>query len=377
MINRVIEQQIEDRLFQGKVILLVGPRQVGKTTLAKTIAQNSGLKFLYLNADEPDVPVLLEGKSSSELIATIGNHEMLLLDEAQRIADIGLVLKRLIDADPGIPIIVTGSSALDLANRMNEPLTGRKFDFNLFPISYPEIESEYGSLEALRSLERRLVYGSYPEIINHAGDEIIRLNTLVSSYLYKDILALGNIRKPGLLQKLVQALALQVGSQVSYNELARLLGSDNQTVESYIDLLEKAFVVFRLPSFSRNARTELKKSKKVFFYDNGVRNAVIANFSPLALREDEGALWENFLISERIKWKNYQNILGKSYFWRTKQQQEIDYMEERDGHLFAFEITWNPKRKKHLPLTFQKAYPKAILKVIHRENFTTLFDLNE
>ncbi|MEM1219402.1 MAG: ATP-binding protein [Bacteroidota bacterium] len=374
MIHRIVEQKITDRLFQGKVILLVGPRQVGKTTLVKTIAQKSGLRYLYLNADEPDVPMLFEGKSSSELLASIGPYQMLILDEAQRIDEIGLVLKRLIDAAPGIPILVTGSSALDLADTMNEPLTGRKFDFNLFPISYPEIQAQEGVLEATRSLERRLIYGSYPEIINHPGDETIRLNTLVSSYLYKDILALAKIRRPSLLQKLVQALALQVGSEVSNNELSRLIGSDNQTVEKYIDLLEKAFVVFRLPAFSRNVRIELKKSKKVFFYDNGVRNAVIANFKPLEIRDDKGALWENYLISERIKWKAYQGIFGNSYFWRTTQKQEIDYLEERDGQLFVYEMTWKSNHKKRIPLTFQKAYPNATAKVIHRANFTDLFD---
>ena len=370
MIERLHYTTIKERTFQGKVILLLGPRQVGKTTVVRAVAQAIDIDYLYLNADEPDVPQLLSGKSSTELKALIGDRKLVLLDEAQRIEDIGLRLKLLVDRYPEIQLLVTGSSSLELSNRAQEPLTGRKFEYQLYPLCYAELEQHFGVLETNRLVEDRLLYGGYPEIVTAPGEQRIeRLKTLASSYLYKDILALQDVRKPELLARLLQALAFQIGSQVSYQELSRLLRVDNQTIERYVDLLEKAFVIFRLGSFSRNLRTELKRSKKIFFWDTGIRNALISNFQPMALRQDKEALWENYLVAERLKINHYQKRYANTYFWRTHAQQELDYLEERDGRLYAFEFTWNPKKKKRIPASFLTGYPGAVTQVVDRENF--------
>jgi predicted AAA+ superfamily ATPase len=370
-IQRKLVPQIEQTFFQGKAILLMGPRQVGKTTLIESMLTGREEKLMMLNGDEADVRQLLSQTTSTRLRSIIGDSHIVVIDEAQRIADIGITLKLFTDQIKGVQVIATGSSALELAASINEPLTGRKFEFMLFPLSFAEMVDHHGLLEEKRLLEHRLVYGYYPDIVTNPGQEKKLLKLLADSYLYKDLLALGQVSKPALLEKIVTALALQLGSEVSYHELGQLVGADNQTVEKYIDLLEKAYVVFRLPAYSRNVRNEIKKGKKIYFYDNGIRNAVIGNFSLLPGRTDKGALWENFLVSERLKLLHYQDIDAKRYFWRTTQQQEIDYLEERQGKLYAYEFKWNPKARVRFPKTFLNAYPENETSCVSRENFET------
>ncbi|MEK6481410.1 ATP-binding protein [Catalinimonas sp. 4WD22] len=294
--------------------------------------------------------------------------KIVVIDEVQRISDIGITLKLFTDQIKGVQVIATGSSALELAANINEPLTGRKFKFMLFPLSFSEMVSHHGWLEERRLIEHRLIYGYYPDIVTSPGQEKKLLKLLADSYLYKDLLTLGQLNKPTLLEKIVSALALQVGSEVSYHELGQWVAAENKTVERYIDLLEKAYVVFRLPAYSRNVRNEIKKGKKIYFYDNGIRNAVIGNFSRLSGRTDIGALWENFLMSERLKFLHYHDIEAKSYFWRTTQQQEIDYLEVTEGKLYAYEFKWNPKAKVQFPKTFLNAYPEHETYSINQEN---------
>ncbi len=342
---------------------------MGKTTLARAVSTQTGLKTLWLNGDEPDVRKLLSNTTSVQLKNIIGNHDLLVIDEAQRIKNIGLTLKLIIDEIPGVQLLATGSSSFELANQISEPLTGRKDVFYLYPISFDELRNHTDVLEETRNLQQRMIFGSYPDVINNPGEEIDILTQLSDSYLYKDLFVYEKLKKPELLEKLLQALALQLGQQVSYNELGQLIGADNQTVERYIYLLEKAYVIFRLGSFSRNLRNELKKSRKIYFFDNGIRNAVIKNYAPLALRSDTGALWENYLLSERIKVNHYSRRWLNTYFWRTQAQQEIDYLEERDGIISAYEFKWNPSRKARLSTTFSRAYPNTALQVITPENY--------
>jgi hypothetical protein len=275
---------------------------------------------------------------------------------------------------PDIQMIVTGSSLLDLSNRINEPLTGRKFEYLLFPLSINEIITHYGFLDTSRNLGQYMVFGMYPDVVTNPGNEPEILSNLTSRYLFKDIFNYQDLRKPELLEHILEALALQIGSEVSFNELAQLTGTDSHTVQRYVSLLEKAFIIFRLRSFSRNVRNELKKSRKIFFYDNGVRNAILGNFSPMASRTDAGALWENFFVAERTKHIHYNMNFSKQYFWRTQQQQEIDYLEELDGKLTAYELKWNPNQKAKIPLTFKRAYPEANSHIIHSENFWDFID---
>ena len=370
IIKRGLESYIKARLFEGKAIILLGPRQAGKTTLIETVLNDREEKVLLLDADEPDVRELLAGCTSTSLRSLIGDSRILFIDEAQRVQDIGLTLKLITDQIPDVQAIATGSSAFELNEKTAEPLTGRKFEYMLFPLSFSELVAEKGLLEEKRLLEHRLMYGCYPEIVTASGREKELLKLLAGSYLYKDLLTLEQIKKPVLLEKILRALALQLGSEVSYYEIGQLVGADSQTVERYIDLLEKAYVIFRLPAFSRNVRNEIKKGKKVYFYDNGIRNAVIGNFSQLSSRTDTGSLWENYLISERIKMLNNRQQDAECYFWRTTQQQEIDYIEEREQQLYAYEFKWNPKKgHKRFPKTFLRNYENAVTKVITRENY--------
>jgi predicted AAA+ superfamily ATPase len=279
-----------------------------------------------------------------------------------------LCIKLAVDNLKDVKVIAAGSSAFELANRINEPLTGRKWEFYLYPLSYVEMANHQGLLEEQRLLQHRLIYGFYPEIVLHPGEEEERLKELANSYLYKDILTWERIQKPDKMEKLVQALAFQVGHEVSYNELGQLAGLDNQTTEKYISLLEKAFIVFRLGSLSRNLRNELKKSRKIYFYDNGLRNAVINQFSPAGLRQDIGALWENFMVSERTKVLEYQRIRYNRFFWRNHAQQEIDYIEEGNGIMTGYEFKWNAKAKVKIPSTFLLGYPGTVIHVISPEN---------
>lgn len=370
MYTRDLQSIIQERCFQGKAIILLGARQVGKTTLLKKIIQEQQAKSLYLNCDEPQTVTTLTNCNLKELQMVVGASKFVVIDEAQKVDNIGLTLKLIVDNMPDVQVIATGSSAFELRNCLNEPLTGRKYEYHMFPISSKEIYQSSGYIDLKGGLETRLIYGSYPDILNHASDARELLRMLTDSYLYKDILATDNLRKPDVLDKLLRALAFQVGSEVSYNELAQAVGTDSKTVERYIELLEKCYIIFRLHGLSRNLRNELKKAKKIYFYDNGVRNAVIQQFAPLELRNDAGALWENFFISERIKRNHYQQNYCNIYFWRTKSQLEIDYIEEQNGQMTAFEMKWNPKKSNtSIPETFLNAYDVKETVVITPENY--------
>ena len=370
MFIRELESRIGQKLFKGKAIIVMGARQVGKTTLFNEVLTNQTDKVLRLNLDESEARQLLTDASLDTLRLLIADNTIIMIDEAQRVENIGLTLKRIVDNFPQVQLMVTGSSSLELRAKINEPLTGRKWEYLLFPISAQEILDSNGFLSLKQSLESRLIYGSYPDVLNHEEDARETLLNLANSYLYKDLLELEGIRKPALLEKLLIALALQLGSEVSYNELAKTIQSDTKTVEKYVDLLEKCFVIFRLGAFSRNLRNELKKSRKIYFYDNGIRNAIIQNFSPVGLRNDMGALWENYFISERIKANHYQGRYVRNYFWRTTTQQEIDYIEEEDGQFSVFEMKWNPNRSNtKIPSTFLNAYPVKTQVVVTPENY--------
>lgn len=368
LIRRKLEQIVKQRLGTSKAIILLGPRQVGKTTLLKGMFTDSS-SMLWLNADELDVQKLFEDISVTRLKAIIGTNKILIIDEAQRIKDIGLRLKLITDQLPEIQLLVTGSSSFEIANHTNEPLTGRKWEYKMFPLSFGEMVDHHGLLEEKRLLPQRLVYGYYPDVVNNMGLEKDILKQLSDSFLYKDLLSIDQIKKSEGIIKLLQALAFQVGSQVSYNELSQIVGLNTKTVEKYITVLEQAFVIFKLTSFSRNLRNELKNSRKIYFYDNGIRNALIANFNQIESRTDIGALWENFLVSERMKVIQYGQHWINSWYWRTKEQREIDYIEETEGKITAYEFKWNPAQKVKLPLAFQKAYPDADFTSIHRDNF--------
>jgi predicted AAA+ superfamily ATPase len=367
MIKRLTESILQTRLGDGKAIILMGARQVGKTTLLRDFfAQNPDA--IWLNGDEKDVQSLFENSSSSRLKAFFGKKTIVVIDEAQRIRDIGLKLKLITDHIPGVQVIATGSSAFELANKVNESLTGRKWEYRMYPLSFEEMVAHHGLLEEKRMLPHRLIYGCYPEVVSRPGDEKEILKQLAESYLYKDVLWLEQIKKPEGLVRLLQALAYQVGSQVSYNELSSTTGIDFKTIERYITILEQTYVVFRLGSLSRNLRSELKKSRKIYFYDNGIRNAVIANFNPVESRTDMGALWENYIVSERMKFNEYNRRWVNSWYWRTKDQKEIDYVEEKDGVMRAFEFKWNPTRKHKTPGLFLNAYPGSTFTVVHPGN---------
>lgn len=367
MIERILYKNIENKLFTGKIVVLTGARQVGKTTLLKQILHNRE-DVLWLNGDEIQVQNLFNNASTDRLLSEFGNNRIVIIDEAQRIRDIGLRLKLIADSDSDIQVIATGSSAFDLANKVNEPLTGRKWEYQMFPLSFGEMVAHHGKLKEMRMLPRRIVYGYYPEVVMNDGNEVEILKLLTDAYLYKDILSWENIKHPDKLQTLLRALAYQVGSQVSYNELSQMCSLDNKTVERYISLLEQCYIIFRLPSYSRNHRHELKASRKIYFYDNGIRNALIANYNAPEIRQDIGALWENFVIAERMKNNEYGRRWVNRYFWRTKQQQEIDYLEESGGMLHAFEIKWNPRAKASLTKTFKESYPDSDFMVVTPDN---------
>ena len=368
MVKRLLEENILAKLNKEKAIILLGPRQVGKTTLLKALFKNA-TETIWLNADEIDVQSLFVNISAKRLQAIIGNKKIIIIDEAQRIPEIGLRMKLITDQMPEVQLIATGSSAFELSNKLNEPLTGRKWEFKMYPISFQEMVNHHGLLDEMRLLPHRLIYGYYPDVVNHPGNEKEILKQLSDSYLYKDILLIDQIKKPEALVKLLQALAFQVGSQVSYHELAQVCGLDGKTIEKYMMLLEQSYIIFRLTSFSRNLRNELKKSRKIYFYDNGIRNALIANFNQIENRTDIGALWENYLVSERVKYLAYQQKWVNHWYWRTTEQQEIDYLEEENGKLTAYEFKWNPTAKVSIPSAFKQSYPLAEIYIINRENF--------
>ncbi len=364
---RAIQPAIEAALFRGKVVVIYGARQVGKTTLVREILSRYSERGLYLNCDEPDIRDALTQRTSTELRALVGRRSLVVIDEAQRVRDIGLTLKLLVDTYPDLQVIATGSSSFELSNTIVEPLTGRKIEFRLYPLSVAELLARETPLEAGRLLERRLRYGMYPGVIT-ADDPVEMVREIASSYLYCDVLEYQSVKSPDLLRRLLQALALQVGNEVSYNELAGLLGIDRATVERYVALLEKAFIIFHLPPFSRNLRKELGKLRKVYFYDVGIRNALINNFNPLDLRTDAGALWENFFISERVKFNHNRRRHVNTYFWRTYDRAELDYLEEEGGRLVGFECKWTATRWRP-PAAFVTAYPDSETHLVNRGNY--------
>jgi len=373
MYTRYLSEIIKKRIGSGKAIVVIGPRQVGKTTLIESILETKD--YLLLDGDDPKTRALLTEPNTEEIRTILGKYKFVFIDEAQRIEGIGLTMKIITDRFKDVQLLTSGSSSFDLSNKINEPLTGRKWEYQLFPISWEEYENHHGYLYAEQQLENRLLYGFYPDVLNNSGDEINVLRNLVNSYLYRDILSYSDIRKPEVLDKLVQALALQVGSEVNYSELAQIVNVDKNTISRYIDILQKGYIIFKLSSFSRNVRNEIKTNKKIYFYDNGIRNMIIGNFNPIDLRTDKGALWENFLISERVKQIEYKHSLARIYFWRTKQQQEVDFVEEKSGKIFGYEFKWEKRRNSKLPKTFTETY-NAESFVIDRDNFREFVLIN-
>lgn len=371
MIERGLMPIVNSKLQPGKVLILTGARQVGKTTLLKAFVNQRSTPSLWLSGDESDIREIMGNATSTRLKTIVGNHKLVVIDEAQRIENVGLALKLIVDNMPDVRVVASGSSALELANRIHEPLTGRKSSLHMYPLAFEEMVEHTSLVDEMRLIEHRMIYGSYPEVVCSPGNEEDILLELSESYLYKDILALGDIRKPAVLQRLLQALALQLGNEVSSRELAQLVGIDPATVDRYLDLLEKSFVIVRLSSFSRNARNEIKKGKKIYFIDNGIRNAVIRNFNRVALRDDVGHLWENYLVVERLKRNLHDGKWANCYFWRTHAQQEIDYLEEYDGKLHAFEFKWNPRKSVRFPRAFLESYPGSLTATVTRENVET------
>ena len=366
MITRTITQNLVADCDNKKAIVVIGPRQVGKTTLIQKIVE--GKKTLFLNGDDPQTRLQLATANFQFLLQLVTDYDTIVIDEAQRIENIGVAVKMLIDAKLNKQFILTGSSSLDLGNQINEPLTGRKWEHQLFPLSWSEIKNHYSFANAYARLEEFLIYGMYPEVVTETNKQK-RLLQLSGSYLYQDILELVNIKKPDLLMKLLNALALQLGSEVSYNELAKILGVDRMTVINYIDLLEKVYVIFRLHPFSTNQRNEITAKPKIYFYDNGIRNAIIGLFNPLQSRQDVGALFENFFISEKMKQLKYKGFYGKTHYWRNMQQAEIDFIEINEGEISAFEIKYNPNKKVTFTKSFTERYhPKETL-VVNKDNF--------
>jgi predicted AAA+ superfamily ATPase len=368
MIKRILESQIISLLGSSKAIIIMGARQVGKSTLLDTIFHEK-TDILWMTGDDLDVQELFSQMTSTRLRALLGTAKVLIIDEAQRIPDIGLRLKLITDQIKDVQVIATGSSSFELASKVNESLAGRKREFRMYPVSFCEMVSHTNLMEELRLIPHRMIYGYYPEVVSNPGNEPVILKELADSFLYKDILSFESINKPDKIVRLLKALAFQIGSQVSYNEIAQLVGLDSKTVERYIDILEKSYIIFRLGSFSRNLRNELKSSRKIYFWDLGIRNLLIGNLAQVENRTDAGALWENFIIVERLKRNTYNGSIAQYWFWRTQQQKEIDYLEEVNGQLDAYEFKWNDKKVNvRIPESFAKAYPEATFHVITPKN---------
>lgn len=368
MIHRILEDQITPLLNSGKAIIIMGARQVGKSTLLETIFRRQE-NVLWMAGDDLDVQELFSQVTSTRLKALLGKSKTLIIDEAQRIPDVGLRIKLITDQIKDVQVVATGSSSFELASKINESLVGRKREFRMFPISFSEMVAQTNLLEELRLIPHRMVFGYYPEVVSNPGNETTILKELSDSFLYKDILSFESINKPDKIVRLLKALAFQIGSQVSYNEISQLIGLDSKTVERYIDILEKSYIIFRLGSFSRNLRNELKQSRKIYFWDLGIRNILIGNLAQVENRADTGALWENYIIAERLKRNSYNNSIAQYWFWRTQQQKEIDYLEEENGLLNAYEFKWNDKKSNtRVPDSFAKAYPDAQFHIITPKN---------
>ncbi len=371
MYTRLLEAQIEQYLFRGRVIVLYGARRVGKTTLAKQLLEKHAEKRTrYLNCDLLSVRRALEVEEAATLKAFLGEQDLVVLDEAQQIPNIGRILKILVDEFPEMQVIATGSSSFNLMSQAAEPLTGRMVRFELYPLALQELAGAQGYSAIEPRLDFLLRFGSYPSIVDLSEQEArVELDELVSNYLYRDALAFVGMGKSTVLIKLLELLARQIGQEVSYQEIGQVLGIDRRSVVSYVDLLEQCFILFRIGAFSRNLRKEVAKSVKVYFYDLGVRNGLIQHFAPLSLRNDIGALWENFCIVERMKLLQYRRQFVNQYFWRTYDQKEIDYVEEADGVLRGYEFKWNPNAKVKEPTDFLEAYPKSQFERVDRSNY--------
>lgn len=368
--NRYLETQVETVLRKGKVFVLYGPRRVGKTELIRKMISGFSGKTFSGTGDNQEIRELLSAQKLSLLQTAFGSYQLVFIDEAQRIPEVGYGLKLLIDHFPEMIIVVTGSSSFDLSNKIGEPLTGRNTLRNLFPVSVFELYQQFGGMYVIQKLEDLLIYGAYPEVLN-ATSSIDKKEYLISirdSYLLKDILELESIKNLSKLTDLLKLLAFQIGQEVSLNELSNNLGIARQSVERYLDLLEKTFIIKKVGGFSRNLRKEVVNTARYFFWDNGIRNALINNFNPIAQRNDIGMLWENLMYMERLKTKSYKRIFASDYFWRTYDRQEIDLVEERDGKLFAYEFKWQPRSVK-APKAWTDAYPDADFQVISKENF--------
>jgi predicted AAA+ superfamily ATPase len=370
MITRTLQKPIEKALFKGKVIIIYGARRVGKTTLAKQIISDRP-DSKYINCELGQNQEALETTNTDLLISYLGKKiKIAVLDEAQYIRNIGLVLKVLADTYPKLQLIVTGSSGFDLINKIAAPLTGRSRLFHLYPFSFEEALQVKDILSLKAAPDPILRFGLYPEVFNKSDEEATEeLNNLSVNYLYKDLLMFENLRRSDLIRDLVKAIALQLGNEVSLNNLANMLGENVHTIKKYIELLEKTFVIFRLPSFSRNLRNEINKGMKICFYDLGIRNSIIRNFNPMDLRTDTGGLWENFFILERMKYHNNHRKIVNNYFWRTYQKEEIDLIEESEGKLTAFECKYNIKKKAVFPKTFKESYPASEQVIINPDTF--------
>jgi len=371
-VERSIKENIKEQLQPNKVLLLLGPRRVGKTVLIKSILDElHDEKVLKLNGEDMATEALLKVRSIENYKRLLFGYTLLVIDEAQKINEIGAILKLMVDEVPGIKILVSGSSMFDLNNKLGEPLTGRKKTFMLYPLAQMEYIQIENLVQTKSNLDQRLIYGSYPELLklNRAIDKENYLNELVTDYLLKDILAIDGVRNASKMMDLLKLIAFQIGKEVSYDELGKQLGMSKNTVERYLDLLSKVFVVFKVSGFSRNLRSEIVKSSKWYFYDLGIRNTLVSNYAPLDLRADRGDLWENYCLVERLKYLSYSDTKAYYYFWRTYQQQEIDWIEDRGGQLFAFEIKWNENKKVKVPTAWKTAYPEASFDVISPANY--------
>lgn len=376
IIHRLLLSQLQNSLMPGKVTVLYGPRQVGKTTLATELLKSVTIPYKFINADELTYREVLASQSRQRLGELLGDHRLLVIDEAQRVPDIGLNLKILVDSFPNVSILATGSASFDLVSKISEPLTGRKLTFSLYPVSYAELRQAFGDFEVKQQLERWLVWGGYPAVVTTESPPMRErlLGELTGSYLYRDILELEGIRRSEKIVDLLRLLAFQIGQEVSLAEVASSLAVNHKTVERYLDLLEKVFVIFKVRGFSRNLRKEISKNSRYYFYDNGVRNSLIQNFNPLALRNDVGQLWENFLMVERMKANHYASRATNTYFWRTYDQKEIDCVEERGGRLYGYEFKWKGEMRKATRKEFIETYPGAEVSIVTPENFETFLE---
>lgn len=371
-IPRAIEESIVNKLQPNKVIVLLGARRVGKTLLLNHLIEHSIHEpFLFFNGEDMAVQALLSQRTAENYKRLLGDKKLLILDEAQKLEDVGQILKFMVDTIEGLKVIATGSSVFDLSNKLGEPLTGRKYTFKIFPLAQMEFSAIENSVQTMAKLEERLIYGCYPELVHLPSNQekADYLNEMVDAYLLKDILEFDGIRNAAKMLDLLRLIAFQMGKEVSLEELGRQLSLSRNTVEKYLDLLSKVFVVYKLSGFSRNLRSEITKTNRWYFYDNGIRNALIRNYHPLSIRNDAGELWENYVLTERVKFQHYTKIKASNYFWRTYEQQEINWIEESGGKLTAYELKWNPAKTVRAPTAWTSAYPESSFQIIHPDNY--------